>query len=39
VLKDAVILRSEATLWRSRMAEMAPGDTAALAGLRQRLIL
>jgi ATP phosphoribosyltransferase len=37
VLKDAVILRSEATLWRSRMAEMAPGDAATLAGLRQRL--
>jgi ATP phosphoribosyltransferase len=37
VLKDAVILRSEATLWRSRTASMGPGDGATLDGLRTRL--
>jgi ATP phosphoribosyltransferase len=37
VLKDAVILRSEATLWRSRTAQMGPGDAETLDGLRTRL--
>jgi ATP phosphoribosyltransferase len=37
VLKDAVILRSEATLWRSRMAGMGTGDAATLESLRKRL--
>jgi ATP phosphoribosyltransferase len=37
LLEDGLILRSEATLWRSRRAEMQDGDEAALAALRKRL--
>jgi ATP phosphoribosyltransferase len=37
ILEDGLILRSEATLWRSRRAEMQDGDEAALAALRRRL--
>jgi ATP phosphoribosyltransferase len=37
ILEDGLILRSEATLWRSRRAETEAGDAAALAALRERL--
>jgi ATP phosphoribosyltransferase len=37
VLPDAVILRSEATLWRSRRADMGDDELAAMAALRKTL--
>jgi ATP phosphoribosyltransferase len=37
LLEDGLILRSEATLWRSRRAETEEGDAAALEALRERL--
>jgi ATP phosphoribosyltransferase len=37
VLPDALILRSEATLWRSRRAEWKDDDRAAMQALAERL--
>lgn len=38
ILSDGLILQSQATLWRSRVAEMNAGDKAALAVLQDRVL-